>query len=147
MSKYCIRDIISDLRSTGIKATQMGMAEAAGVPQSYISRIVNNQTKAVDPNILFAIANYLTEVSNQKFTIANLFYEVESAPETTSPEPSPNPSSQNDELLGAIERLETRTDQGFAEVKDQVADLRNEVIKLNRNHVEHLEHHHDKAKD
>ena len=131
LSKYCIRDIISDLRRAGIKVTQTGMAEAAGVPQSYISRIVNNQTKAIDPNILFAIATYLTEASSQKFTIANLFYKEDLASKPTNPEPLPNPSSQDEDLSHAIERLGDRMDKGFAEVNRQIADLRKEVGKPN----------------
>jgi transcriptional regulator with XRE-family HTH domain len=132
LSKYRIKDIISELRSEDIKATQAGMAKAAGVPQSYVSRIVNNQTKAVDPNILFAIANYLTEVSNQKFTIAHLFYEEESTAEPDSLETPADPESQDDEALRAIERLENRVDKGFAEVDQQIADVRNEIGKLNQ---------------
>ena len=131
MSKYRIKDIISELRSEDIKATQAGMAKAAGVPQSYVSRIVNNQTKAVDPNILFAIANYLTEVSNQKFTIAHLFYEEESTAEPDSLETPADPSIQDNDLLQAIERLENRVDKGFAEVTDQITDLRKQVSKPN----------------
>ena len=131
MSKYRIKDIISELRSEDIKATQAGMAKAAGVPQSYVSRIVNNQTKAVDPNILFAIANYLTEVSNQKFTIAHLFYEEGPIPQSANPETPSDPSSQEDEVLRAIEHLENRVDKGFAEVTGQIAELRKEIDKSN----------------
>ena len=129
MSKYRIKDIISELRSEDIKATQAGMAKAAGVPQSYVSRIVNNQTKAVDPNILFAIANYLTEVSNQKFTIAHLFYEEESTAEPDSLETPADPSIQDNDLLQAIERLENRVDKGFVEVNQQMAEIRDAINK------------------
>ena len=131
MSKYRIKDIISELRSENIKATQAGMAKAAGVPQSYVSRIVNNQTKAVDPNILFAIANYLTEVSNQKFTIARLFYEEESTAEPDSLETPADTSSKDDEVLRAIEHLENRMDKGFAEVNRQIAEVKGAISKLN----------------
>ena len=132
MSQYRIKDIISNLRQAGIKATQTGMAEAADAPQSYISRIVNNQTKAVDPSILFAIANYLAEVSNQKFTIASLFYEEGSIPQSANPETPSDPSSQDDEVLRAIEHLENCMDKGFAEVNRQIADLRDSNSKQGR---------------
>ena len=134
MSKCRIKDIISELRQANLKPTQAGMAEAAGVPQSYISRIINNQTKAIDPNILFAIANYLTEVSGQRFTIANLFDGTDAEKfksSAHSPDQPPPDERQDNEVLRAIEHLENRMDKGFAEVSQQIADLRKEVGKSN----------------
>ena len=132
LPKFRIKDIMSELRQANVKATQAGMAEAAGVPQSYISRIVNNQTKAIDPNILIAIANYLTKVSNRKFTIAHLFDEVDTE------QVEPFTETQRGKIVAdQIKRLD-RVDNLLADMGDQfgiirqeIADIRTEISKLN----------------
>ena len=146
MLKYRIKDIMSELRQANVKATQVGMADAAGVPQSYISRIVNNQTKAVDPNILFAIAKYLTGVSSQQFTIASLFDRVETerqAEKTSVPASSVNPVSTTDteshktieqqvEKLNRIEKWLGEMGEQFADIRQEIAGVRTEISKLNQ---------------
>ena len=107
MLKYRIKEIITALKSQGLKAKQTDMAKAANVPQSYISKIVNNQAKAIDPQILFAIAKYLTKVSHQNFTISDLFYGEDSTPGQLPPARQPALSRKQDPLAqGETMRLE-----------------------------------------
>ena len=62
----------------------------------------------------------------------DLIYEEGRSPrKSPNPETPSDPSSQEDEVLRAIEHLENRVDKGFAEVTGQIAELRKEIDKSN----------------
>ena len=73
-------------------------------------------------------AEVFTEALGREVTIDDLIKKTEPAEIPNTPS---DPSSQEDEFLRAIEHLENRMDKGFAEVTDQIAELRKEIDKSN----------------
>ena len=77
-------------------------------------------------------AEIFSEALGREVTIDDLIDKDDSAekPESTQPPITPSdPSSQEDEVLRAIEHLENRVDKGFAEVTDQITELRTKISK------------------
>ena len=131
MANVRIRELIEESRKVGRKVTQTDLAEAAGVAQQTIARLANNQRKRLDPVMLQAIADTFTKALNRKITISDLILsddETETPDHSQPPdEPPPEPRTIDDEVLRAIEHLENRVDKGFAEVTDQIAELRTKI--------------------
>ena len=74
-------------------------------------------------------AEIFSEALGREISIDDLI-EKEDKETPTTPSPS-DPSSQEGEVLRAIEHLENRMDKGFAEVTDQITGLRKEIDKSN----------------
>ena len=128
MITFRIRELIEESKNTKKKVTQTALAKAAGISQASIWKIVAGKTKAPDPHILVTIAEVFTEALGREIAIDDLIKKPEPAEIPNTPS---DPSSQEDEVLRAIEHLENRVDKGFAEVTGQIAELRKEIDKSN----------------
>ena len=67
-----IDELMLECKRKGIKITQKDLAEAAGIGQTAIHKIVRGDTQAPKPQILVAIADCFTDVLNRKITVDDL---------------------------------------------------------------------------
>ena len=72
MDGFKIYELVLDCRKVRHKVTQKDLAEAAGIGQTAIHKIIHGQTKSPNPQVLVAIADYFTEALGQKITIDDL---------------------------------------------------------------------------
>ena len=73
-----IDELMLECKRKGIKITQKDLAEAAGIGQTAIHKIVRGDTQAPKPQILVAIADCLTDVLNRKITVDDLIAKKDS---------------------------------------------------------------------
>ena len=83
MATFLIRDLMEESRKLGHRVTQTELAKAAGVAVPTITRLVNNQRKRPEPEILRSIAKVFTEVLGREITIDDLIEKEDSAPRQT----------------------------------------------------------------
>ena len=72
-----IDELMLECKRKGIKITQKDLAEAAGIGQTAIHKIVRGDTQAPKPQILVAIADCFTDVLNRKITVDDLIAKEE----------------------------------------------------------------------
>ena len=73
-----IDELMLECKRKGIKITQKDLAEAAGIGQTAIHKIVRGDTQAPKPQILVAIADCFTDVLNRKITVDDLIAKEQS---------------------------------------------------------------------
>ena len=67
-----IDELMLECKRKGIKITQKDLAEAAGIGQTAIHKIVRGDTQAPKPQILVAIADCFTEALSRKIMVDDL---------------------------------------------------------------------------
>ena len=72
MTTLKIDELMLECKRQGIKITQKDLAEAAGIGQTAIHKIIRGDTQAPKPQILVAIADYFTEALARKITVDDL---------------------------------------------------------------------------
>ena len=72
MTKFRVYDLMLDCRKMGHKVTQKDLAEAAGIGQTAIHKIIHGRTKSPSTQVLLALADYFTKALGQKITIDDL---------------------------------------------------------------------------
>ena len=81
MTTLKIDELMLECKRQGIKITQKDLAEAAGIGQTAIHKIIRGDTQAPKPQILVAIADYFTEVLARKITVNDLVVKEGSLPQ------------------------------------------------------------------
>lgn len=84
--RLLIDEYMLECKRKGIKITQKQLAEAAGIGQTAIHKIIRGETQAPRPQILVAIAEVFTEALEREVTIDNLI----DKPGSKAPSPSAN---------------------------------------------------------
>ena len=77
MTTLKIDELMLECKRQGIKITQKDLAEAAGIGQTAIHKIIRGDTQAPKPQILVAIADYFTEALARKITVDDLIVRSE----------------------------------------------------------------------
>lgn len=72
MARIALKSLIDEAKQRGIRVTQKDLAKEAGVSNVAISKIVRGQTKAPDPEILLAIADFFSEKLGRSVTLNDL---------------------------------------------------------------------------
>ena len=80
--RFLIDEFMLECKRKGIKITQKDLAEAAGIGQTAIHKIIRGDTQAPRPEVLVAIADCFTEVLNREITVNDLL-EREDSPRPT----------------------------------------------------------------
>ena len=80
MTTLKIDELMLECKRQGIKITQKDLAEAAGIGQTAIHKIIRGDTQAPKPQILVAIADYFTEALARKITVDDLIVKENSLP-------------------------------------------------------------------
>ena len=80
--RFLIDELMLECKRRGIKITQKDLADAAGVGQTAIHKIIRGDTQAPKPQILLAIADTFTETLGRQVTIDDL---IEKQGDTSSP--------------------------------------------------------------
>ena len=104
-----IDELMLECKRKGIKITQKDLAEAAGIGQTAIHKIVRGDTQAPKPQILVAIADCFTDALSRKITVDDLIAKEE-VPRATLATP------RNPLKIGNWTRLDTAepvTDDDF----------------------------------
>ena len=89
MTTLKIDELMLECKRQGIKITQKDLAEAAGIGQTAIHKIVRGDTQAPKPQILVAIADYFTEALARKITVDDLIVKENSLPRAVETSRSP----------------------------------------------------------
>ena len=89
MSQLRIDELMLECKRNGIKITQKDLAEAAGIGQTAIHKIIRGDTQAPKPQILVAIADYFTEALARKITVDDLIVKENSLPRAVETSRSP----------------------------------------------------------
>ena len=77
MTTLKIDELMLECKRQGIKITQKDLAEAAGIGQTAIHKIIRGDTQAPKPQILVAIAGHFTEALARKITVDDLIVRSE----------------------------------------------------------------------
>ena len=77
MTTLKIDELMLECKRQGIKITQKDLAEAAGIGQTAIHKIIRGDTQAPKPQILVAIADHFTEALARKITVDDLIVRSE----------------------------------------------------------------------
>ena len=80
MTTLKIDELMLECKRQGIKITQKDLAEAAGIGQTAIHKIIRGDTQAPKPQILVAIADHFTEALARKITVDDLIVKESSLP-------------------------------------------------------------------
>lgn len=80
MSQLRIDEFILECKRRGIKITQKDLAEAAGIGQTAIHKIIRGDTQAPKPDILVAIADRFTQALARQITVDDLIVRNDSLP-------------------------------------------------------------------
>ena len=89
MTTLKIDDLMLECKRQGIKITQKDLAEAAGIGQTAIHKIIRGDTQAPKPQILVAIADHFTEALARKITVDDLIIKESSLPRAVETSRSP----------------------------------------------------------
>ena len=89
MTTLKIDELMLECKRQGIKITQKDLAEAAGIGQTAIHKIIRGDTQAPKPQILVAIADYFTEALARKITVDDLIVKETSLPRAVETSRSP----------------------------------------------------------
>ena len=89
MTTLKIDELMLECKRQGIKITQKDLAEAAGIGQTAIHKIIRGDTQAPKPQILVAIADYFTEALARKITVDDLIVKENSLPRAVETSRSP----------------------------------------------------------
>ena len=89
MSQLRIDELMLECKRNGIKITQKDLAEAAGIGQTAIHKIIRGDTQAPKPQILVAIADRFTEALARRITIDDLIVKENSLPRAVETSRSP----------------------------------------------------------
>ena len=81
--RFLIDEFILECKRRGIKITQKDLADAAGVGQTAIHKIIRGETQAPRPQILLAIADVFSEALGENVTIDRL---IEKPSDTRKPD-------------------------------------------------------------
>ena len=76
--RFLIDEYMLECKRRGIKITQKDLADAAGVGQTAIHKIIRGDTQAPRPQILLAIADTFTEALGRQITIDDLIEKPDS---------------------------------------------------------------------
>ena len=77
MTTLKIDELMLECKRQGIKITQKDLAEAAGIGQTAIHKIIRGDTQAPKLQILVAIADRFTEALARKITVDDLIVKEE----------------------------------------------------------------------
>ena len=72
MSEYRIYELMLDCRKVGHHITQKDLAEAVGIQQSAIHKLIHGHTKFPKPQVLLTIAEVFSKALGRKITIDDL---------------------------------------------------------------------------
>ena len=89
MTTLKIDELMLECKRQGIKITQKDLAEAAGIGQTAIHKIIRGDTQAPKPQILVTIADYFTEALARKITVDDLIVKENSLPRAVETSRSP----------------------------------------------------------
>ena len=89
MTTLKIDELMLECKRQGIKITQKDLAEAAGIGQTAIHKIIRGDTQAPKPQILVAIADHFTEALARKITVNDLIVKENSLPRAVETSRSP----------------------------------------------------------
>ena len=89
MTTLKIDELMLECKRQGIKITQKDLAEAAGIGQTAIHKIIRGDTQAPKPQILVAIAGHFTEALARKITVDDLIVKETSLPRAVETSRSP----------------------------------------------------------
>ena len=89
MTTLKIDELMLECKRQGIKITQKDLAEAAGIGQTAIHKIIRGDTQAPKPQILVAIAGHFTEALARKITVDDLIVKENSLPRAVETSRSP----------------------------------------------------------
>ena len=89
MTTLKIDELMLECKRQGIKITQKDLAEAAGIGQTAIHKIIRGDTQAPKPQILVAIADHFTEALARKITVDDLIVKENSLPRAVETSRSP----------------------------------------------------------
>ena len=89
MTTLKIDELMLECKRQGIKITQKDLAEAAGIGQTAIHKIIRGDTQAPKPQILVAIADHFTEALGRKITVDDLIVKENSLPRAVETSRSP----------------------------------------------------------
>ena len=112
MTTLKIDELMLECKRQGIKITQKDLAEAAGIGQTAIHKIIRGDTQAPKPQILVAIADYFTEALARKITVDDLIVKENSLPRAV--ETSRSPFGATDWMQ--VNEVEPVTDANFVAV-------------------------------
>lgn len=70
--RFLIDELMLECKRRGIKITQKDLADAAGVGQTAIHKIIRGDTRAPRPQVLVAIAEFFTDALEREVTIDDL---------------------------------------------------------------------------
>ena len=112
MTTLKIDELMLECKRQGIKITQKDLAEAAGIGQTAIHKIIRGDTQAPKPQILVAIAGHFTEALARKITVDDLIVKENSLPRAV--ETSRNPFGATDWMQ--VNEAEPVTDADFIAV-------------------------------
>ena len=112
MTTLKIDELMLECKRQGIKITQKDLAEAAGIGQTAIHKIIRGDTQAPKPQILVAIAGHFTEALGRKITVDDLIVKENSLPRAV--ETSRNPFGATDWMQ--VNEAEPVTDADFIAV-------------------------------
>ena len=89
MSQLRIDEFMLECKRQGIKITQKDLADAAGIGQTAIHKIIRGDTQAPKPDILVAIADRFTEALGRQITVDDLIARNDSLPRAIETSQSP----------------------------------------------------------
>ena len=89
MSQLRIDEFMLECKRTGIKITQKDLAEAAGIGQTAIHKIIRGDTQAPKPEVLVAIADRFTEALDRQITVDDLIVRDATLPRAVETSQSP----------------------------------------------------------
>ena len=89
MTTLKIDELMLECKRQGIKITQKDLAEAAGIGQTAIHKIIRGDTQAPKPQILVAIADRFTEALARRITVDDLIVKESSLPRAVETSRSP----------------------------------------------------------
>ena len=89
MSQLRIDEFMLECKRQGIKITQKDLAEAAGIGQTAIHKIIRGDTQAPKPEILVAIADRFTQALGRQITVNDLIVRNDLLPRAVETSQSP----------------------------------------------------------
>ena len=89
MSQFRIDEFMLECKRQGIKITQKDLAEAAGIGQTAIHKIIRGDTQAPKPDILIAIADHFTKALGRQIMVDDLIVKGNSLPRAVETSQSP----------------------------------------------------------
>ena len=107
-----IDELMLECKRKGIKITQKDLAEAAGIGQTAIHKIVRGDTQAPKPQILVAIADCFTEALSRKIMVDDLIAKDDLSPRTLVPPRNPLKITN----WTRLDEAEPATDEDFVAV-------------------------------